>query len=122
MRRPGKIFVSVDNAPGFKSLVNTTDSELQQLGITMIKTDELNKNANAVVDRACQELEQELIRLEPEGTEVSNATLKLAILNLNAKLRCRGNISAYEMNHARDQNTGENLELNDKTISGTEHH
>ena len=37
-------------------------------------------------------------------------------MNLNSKLRRRGNISAYEINTARDQNTGENLELEDKNL------
>ena len=116
MRRPGEIYVSADNAPGFKPLLNNTDEDLQKLKITMVKTDELNKNSNAVVDKACQELEEELKRLEPEGTEISNTTLKLAVLNLNAKLRRRGNISAFELSHARDQNTGKNLAIDDRII------
>ena len=116
MRRPGEIFVSVDNAPGFKSLLINRDQELQKLNITLVKTDEINKNANAVIDKGCQELEEEIKQLEPEGRKITNSTLKLAIMNLNSKLRRRGNISAYEINTARDQNTGENLELEDKHL------
>ena len=37
-------------------------------------------------------------------------------MNLNSKLRRRGNISAYEINSARDQNTGEKLNLDDATL------
>ena len=37
-------------------------------------------------------------------------------MNLNSKLRRRGNISAWEINTARDQNTGDNLNLDDKAI------
>ena len=55
-------------------------------------------------------------RIEPEGSQISVANLKLAILNLNAKLRRKGNISAFEINQARDQNTGKNLVLNDEEI------
>ena len=116
MRKPGQIFVSVDNAPGFKSLINKEDQDLKSLRITMVKTDELNKNSNAIVDRACQELEEELRRLEPEGDTISNATLKLAVMNLNSKLRRRGKISAFEINSSRDQNTGEHLSLDDEKL------
>ena len=116
MRRPSGIYVSVDNSPGFKTLLNNTDNELKKLEITFIKTDELNKNSNAVIDKGCQELEDELKRLEPEGRKISLSTLKLAVLNLNSKLRRRGNISAIEINTARDQNTGENLNLDDKEL------
>ena len=53
MRRPSAISISVDNAPGFKSLMNNKDNELQKLQINILKTAELNKNANAVVDKSC---------------------------------------------------------------------
>ena len=81
-----------------------------------MKTDEINKNANAVIDKGCQELEEELKRLDPECVKINSATLKLAILNLNSKLRRRGNISAYEINTARDQNTGQNMDLDDEAL------
>ena len=116
MRRPGPIAISVDNSPGFKTLSTNKDQELNKLGIEITKTDELNKNANAIVDKACQELEEELKRLKPEGEIISNATLKLAIKNLNSKLRRKGTLSAYEINCARDQYSGENLTLNDEMI------
>ena len=116
LRRPSEIFVSVDNAPGFKSLLQTNDKELARLKIQLVKTEEINKNANAVIDKGCQELEEEMKRLEPEGNKISLATLKLAVMNLNSKLRRRGNISAWEINTARDQNTGDNLNLDDKAI------
>ena len=116
MRRPSEIFISVDNAPGFKTLLNNQDQDLQKLNITMVKTDEINKNANAVVDKGCQELENEIKQLEPEGRKITSSTLKLAVLNLNSKLRRRGNISSFEINVARDQNTGENLTLNDQDL------
>ena len=108
--------MSIDNAPGFQSLLNNSDNDLKNLDIVLIKTDELNKNSNAVIDKACIELEEELKRQEPEGTKISLCTLKRAIINLNSKLRRRGNISAYEIHNARDQNTGSNLNLNDVTI------
>ena len=116
LRRPSEIFISVDNSPGFKSLLQTKDKDLCTLNINLVKTEEINKNSNAVIDKGCQELEEEIKRLEPEGNQLTLATLKLAILNLNKKLRRRGNISSWEINTARDQNTGSNLQLDDKNI------
>ena len=116
MRRPSDIFISIDNSPGFKSLLSNIDNDLKMLKINLVKTDEINKNSNAVVDKGCQELENEIKRLEPGGLKISLATLKLAVMNLNSKLRRRGNISAYEIHSARDQNTGTNMNLNDESL------
>ena len=116
LRRPAEVYISVDNSPGFKSLLLNDDKDLLQLNIKLVKTEEINKNANAVIDKGCQELEEEIKRLDPEGNKLSLATLKLAVMNLNSKLRRRGNISSWEINTARDQNTGNNLNLDDNNI------
>ena len=116
IRRPAEIYISVDNSPGFKTLLSNNDDELKSLKIKIMKTEELNKNANSVIDKGCQELEEEIKRLEPEGKKINLSTLKLAILNLNSKLRRRGNISAFEIHSSRDQNTGHNLNLDDETL------
>ena len=84
--------------------------------IKLVKTDEINKNANAVIDKGCQELEEEIKRLEPEGKPINLAILKQAVLNLNSRLRRNGTISAYEINTARDQINGQNLTLDDQQI------
>ena len=55
-------------------------------------------------------------RLEPEGKPISIATLKLAILNLNSRLRRKGCISAFEIHTARDQESNENLHLKDEIL------
>ena len=83
MRTPNPIHITVDNAPGFASLVRNEDKELQMLKITLSLTDEFNKNANAVIDKGCQELEEELRRLEPEGAKITQATLAHAVSRLN---------------------------------------
>ena len=75
-----------------------------------------NKNSNAVVDRGCQELEEELRKLSPEGKPISQATLAQAQLQVNKKIRRQGKVSAYEIHAARDGNTGENLHLCDQDI------
>ena len=86
------------------------------LKIALISTDEFNKNANAVIDKGCQELEEELTRLAPEGNRISETTLAMTILSLNQKLRRKGTISAYEIHTARDLHTGENLNLDDSLL------
>ena len=104
--------VKVDNATGFKPILHDKDPDLAKLKIKIIPTDVFNKNANAVVDRACYELEQELIRIEPDGRPISNTTLQHAVTNLNQKLRRQGHISAMEIHFNRDMHTGANLNLN----------
>ena len=54
--------------------------------------------------------------MDPEGKQLSLSTLKLAVKALNSKLRRRGQISAWELNTAHDQNTGYNLNLNDHLL------
>ena len=59
IRRPSQIYISMDNSPGFKSLITNPPKELDKLKITLIKTDDLNKNANAVIDKGCQVLSED---------------------------------------------------------------
>ena len=77
-------------------------------------TDSLNKNSNAVVDKGCQELEEELRKLLPEGGPLTQVQLARAVMAVNQKLRRGGKLSAYEINSARDFNTGQNLEIKDE--------
>ena len=115
VRHPGQITIKADNAKGFESLAKN-DQDLQQLDINLILADVFNKNSNAVVDRGCQELEEELRKLSPEGKPISQATLAQAQLQVNKKIRRQGKLSAYEIHAARDGNTGENLQLCDQSI------
>ena len=116
LRKPSTVYITVDNSPGFKSLITTKDQTLEKHKIKLIGTDIINKNANAVVDKGCKELEEEMKRLDPEGKPISIATLKLAILNLNSRLRRKGCISAFEIHTARDQESNENLHLKDEIL------
>jgi hypothetical protein len=118
MRKPDWICIKVDNAPGFQSLVKAKDKELLELKIKLDLTEEMNKNANAVVDKRCQELEEELKKLSPEGSKLSQAQLTKSVLNLNRRLRRTGNISAFEIHTSRDINTGINLNLDDAVLRG----
>ena len=116
IRHPGPVQVRMDNAPGCQALVKGKDSELETLNIDIQLGDKLNKNAIASVDRAHQELEEEIRKLSPEGKKISSAILAKATQNVNTKLRGQG-MSALEIHMAREQTTGENLKLNDKNIA-----
>ena len=116
IRHPDWITIVVDNATGFQSLMKTNDKDLTELQIRLVLTDKFNKNANAVIDRGCQELEEELRKLSPEGCTISQVTVSRAISAINRKLRQGGNISAYEIHTARDLNSGSNLTLNDDSL------
>ena len=119
MRHPGPITVKGDNAKGLESL-QKKDQDLAKLNINLILADVFNKNSNAVIDKACQELEEELRKLSPEGSPISQATLAQALIQVNKKIRRQGKLSAYEIHAARDAVTGENLHLDDPSIR-TEH-
>ena len=112
MRHPGPIRVSTDSASGFSSLAKG-DKQLDELNITITTRDEFNKNYNAIVDHACQELEGEIRKLCPEGGQITQAQLSTAVLRLNSKLRRNGSLSAYEIHSARKLHTGENIDIKD---------
>ena len=49
--------------------------------------DKLNKNYNAMVKKACQELENKLRKIASEGGKITQAQLMAAILSLKTKLQ-----------------------------------
>ena len=57
IRHLGPISVVTDYAPGFISLAKD-NKDLKELHIQIVLKDQLNKNYNAVVDRACQDIEK----------------------------------------------------------------
>ena len=78
--------------------------------------DQLNKNYNAVVHRACQDIQKEIIKLAPEGKKILESTLAKATIAVNTLLRRKEGISAFEMHTAISQNTGGNLYLKDEKL------
>ena len=96
----------MDIAPGFTSRIQQKNSQLDSLKITLIKMDALYKNANAVADRGCQELEEELRKLAPDGGNTSQASLTQAVLAVNSKLRRKYKLSSYKMHTSRDMYSG----------------
>ena len=113
---PGPIDVTTDSAPGFASLLKSRDKQLSDLQITITTRDEFNNNYNAVVDKACQELEGELRKLAPEGGKITQSQLTAAVFSLNAKLRRKDNLSAYEIHTARAQHIEDNIQLRDTDL------
>ena len=61
-----------------------------------LKLDEKNLNKNSVAEKGIQELEEELVKLAPEGQPVNKLLLAKATHNLNSRIRhtCR---SAQEL-------------------------
>ena len=72
-----------------------------------------NVNKNPVAERAVQEVEEELLKLDPRGSAVSQSMLAIATSNLNAKLRSRG-LSAREMLYQRDQFSNAQISMSDE--------
>ena len=68
MRKPVD---TVDNAPGFASLISRKDKDLEMLHVVLLSTDEFNKNINAVIDKGCQELEEEVTKLVPDESKLT---------------------------------------------------
>ena len=92
------------------------DPHLKSLEIDLKTSDEFNKNFNAVIDKGCQELESELRKLLPEGQKVDSTNLAKAVMAINAKLRRKESIAAYEMHTARQLGTGQNLDIDDGSL------
>ena len=116
VRRNSSISVRVDNAPGFLSLKKQNDKDLAKLNIVLDLSDPENKNGVAIVDKAIQELEKEIIKLSPEGKPISSSELAQATLALNSRIRNR-DLSSHEILFSREQNTGENINLDDKGLA-----
>ena len=107
------ITVRVDTATGFQAL--KMHSDITQLGIELQIGDAHNKNSNAVVDKACQELEAGINRLQPTGGVITLATLNQAILFVN-QIRRSDKLTATEIHFARDRITKDNIILDDHQI------
>ena len=107
----------MDNAAAFQTLVGKNDPHLQKAEITLVLSEVMNKNSNAVIDKGILELEKELLNLQPDGQPISQTTLSIAINNLNSKrLRRNGKLTASEIHTSRDAWSGANLSLDDNKI------
>ena len=114
IRSSSSITIRCDNAPGFQSI--TKHEDLNDLGISVELSDSKNKNGVAIVDKAIQELQKELVILSPEGTKIDSKLLAKATMALNSRIRNR-DLSAHEIMFCREQNTGENFKLDDEVFA-----
>ncbi|KAK3715784.1 hypothetical protein QZH41_018836, partial [Actinostola sp. cb2023] len=110
--------IRTDPAPGFKAL--TEDKFLHQQRITLEIGRVKNPNKNPVAEKAIQELENELLRLDPLGGSISSVTLAIATATLNARIRSRG-LSAREMWMQRDQFSNHQIPLSDQELVLKQH-
>jgi hypothetical protein len=91
--------VRTDPAPGFEALVN--DKLLHNYRIAIKIGRIKNPNKNPVAEGTVQELQQEILRLEPRQRTMDLLTLMLAVTNLNSHLP-HMDISARELFTQRD--------------------
>ena len=105
--------IRIDPAPGLASLQN--DKILKEHGITLDAGREKNPNKNPVAERAVQELEEELLKIQPDKGPVSRVTLALATAAMNSRVRREG-LSSRELWTQRDQFTGNQFPVNDQLL------
>ena len=108
-----KSSIRVDCAPALKSLTN--DDSLSTNGIVLELGRAKNVNKNPVAEKANQELEKELLKVDPTGNPVSSVILLQAVCVLNSRIRSSG-LSSREMLLGRDQITGNQLKFSDKGL------
>ena len=110
--------VRTDNGPGFASLQG--DRVLQQHRVSIELGRVKNLNKNPVAEKAIQELEKELLILDPTGGPISPLRLALAITTLNTRIRASG-LSSRELWFQRDQFTNSQLSFDDLTLIQLRH-
>lgn len=106
--------IRLDNAPGFIKIKG--DHILKEKGITLDFGKIKNINKNPVAERCNQELEKELLKIDPSGSPVTQLVLSNATDVLNSRIRHQG-LSAKEIVFGRDQYTGNKLLVDGKEIS-----
>jgi len=110
--------IRVDPAPGFQHLHSTQPLKVYGMEFELGRVK--NPNKNSVVDKAIQELENELVRIEPSGGRISSRQLTFAVSRLNSRIRLHG-LSAYELMFRRSQYTASTIDNPDSDIISSQH-
>ena len=110
--------IRTDPAPGFRKLVG--DQILADLRLSIELGLIKNVNKNPVAEKAVQELEVELLKLDRDRSTLSEAHLAVALAHLNTRLRFRG-LSTHELWTQRDQFTSDQLPMNDRELIDNQH-
>ena len=113
-KHPSGCSIRVDTAPGFKALKG--DKFLHSIGIELDYGRVKNKNQNATIDKAIQDLEKEIKRLAPKAGPISAGLLAVAVCNTNSRVRGCG-LSAKEILTKRESYSGNPLKFNDEDVS-----
>ena len=110
--------VPTDPAPAFQALSDDKMllSNRIRLEIGRIK----NINKNPVAEKAIQEVQDEILRLDPTARTITPVQLAIAVASLNSRVRNRG-LSAREMLLQRDQFTNLQLPVNDRHLIQDQH-
>ena len=106
--------IRVDTAPGFKPLQK--DPTLSSHNIALDFGRIHNKNKNPVIEKGIRELGSEILRVCPEGGAITTEQLAVITNQLNSRIRGRG-LSAWEILNQRDQFTGEQIDIDDLSLS-----
>ena len=112
------VTIRADPAPGFQALVN--DTSLKEHHITLEIGRFKNKNKNPIAERAVQELQGEILRLDPTGNPISQLQLTKVTNHLNSRIRHQG-LSAHEMWTQREQFTSQQITLSDQQLISKQH-
>jgi hypothetical protein len=110
--------IRTDPAPGFVGLVEDDILHQYRLRIDVGRIKNINKNP--VGEKAVRELENELVRQQPDRGSVTSLTLSVAVACLNSRIRSRG-LSAREMWSQRDQFTNTQLPIHDRDLIQDQH-
>lgn len=105
--------IRCDPGPGFAALTN--DEILTQHGITIDIGRIKNRNKNPIAEKAIQELEDELLRCDPDQPIITDTTLAIVVARLNSRVRHQG-LSARELLMKRDQFTHSQLPIDDQHV------
>ncbi|KAJ8377293.1 hypothetical protein AAFF_G00261420 [Aldrovandia affinis] len=110
--------IRTDPAPGFAALAG--DEVLAKHRLVVEVGNAKNINKNPVAEKAVQELQGEILRLEPNCRAVTPLLLSVATARLNSHVRSRG-LSAREMLLQRDQFSNRQLPVNDQELIMKQH-
>ena len=104
------ITVRVDAATGFQAIKENT--YMKSIGIVLELGNVKNVNKNPVAEKGISEFHGEVVRLKPNGGQLTDVDLALATANLNSRIR-QGGLSAVEIWTQRDMQTREQLPIDD---------
>ncbi|KAL2096322.1 hypothetical protein ACEWY4_008470 [Coilia grayii] len=105
-------------APGFAALAGDESLARHRLAVEVGHVKNVNKNP--VAEKAIQELQSEILRIEPNCRSVTPLLLSVATARLNSRVRCRG-LSAREMLWQHDQFSHEQLPVDDRALIMLQH-